>query len=248
MSNPARASAEPAAPAWPSQCELCRQWCARGLCPDCVARFAAPVPRCGRCGLRLGRAAPVCGTCVHEPPPFENTVCAVDYGFPWDHLVSQFKFHSRPELAAALAERLAAAVRQRLAQRGYNQAWELARRVAAALHLPARPDWLHRPLDTAPQAGLARAARQVNLRTAFMVEPGHRSSLAGLRLALVDDVMTTGATAHEAAAPCWRRGRPRRCVGGGPHAGARRCTIEHVRGACSASCSCTPRSRPTPAT
>ena len=223
MSHPASASAEPAAPAWPSQCELCRQWCVRGLCPDCVARFAAPVPRCGRCGLRLGRAAPVCGACVHEPPPFEHTVCAVDYGFPWDHLVSQFKFHSRPELAAALAERLAAAVRwaglpppdvvlpmplapQRLAQRGYNQAWELARRVAAALHLPARPDWLQRPLDTAPQAGLARAARQVNLRNAFMVEPRHRASLAGRRMALVDDVMTTGATLREAAATLLRSG------------------------------------------
>ena len=95
---------------------------------------------------------------------------------------------------------------QRLAQRGYNQAWELARRVAAALHLPARPDWLQRPLDTAPQAGLARAARQVNLRNAFMVEPRHRASLAGRRMALVDDVMTTGATLREAAATLLRSG------------------------------------------
>ena len=153
-----------------------------------------------------------------------HTVAAVDYGFPWDLLVSAFKFQARPELAAALAERLAAAVRaagqpppdavlpmplapQRLAQRGYNQAWELARRVTAALQLPAAwPDRLLRPLDTAPQAGLGRTERQLNLRTAFMVEPRHRASLAGRRVALVDDVMTTGASVREASAALLRSG------------------------------------------
>lgn len=224
MSRLAPATALRPAPAWPSQCEICRQWCHGGLCPDCVSRFAAPAPRCARCGLRLGMSTPSCGACLHDPPPFEHTVAAVDYGFPWDLLVSAFKFQARPELAAALAERLAAAVRaagqpppdtvlpmplapQRLAQRGYNQAWELARRVAAALQLPAAwPDRLLRPLDTAPQAGLGRTARQLNLRTAFMVEPRHRASLVGRRVALVDDVMTTGASVREAAATLLRSG------------------------------------------
>ncbi len=160
---------------------------------------------------------------MHDPPPFAHTVCAVDYGFPWDHLVAQFKFHSRPELATALAERMAAAVQQagmappdlvlpmplapeRLARRGYNQAWELARRVAYQLQLPANPDWLQRPLDAAPQSELGRAARQLNLRTAFMVEPRHRPGLSRRRVALVDDVMTTGATAREAATALLRAG------------------------------------------
>jgi predicted amidophosphoribosyltransferase len=57
-----------------------------------------------------------------------------------------------------------------------------------------------RPPDTAHQAGLGRAEQQRNLRSAFMVEPRHRHALAGRRVALVDDVMTTGATAREAAA------------------------------------------------
>ncbi len=213
-----------AGPAWPSQCEICRQWCEGGLCADCVTRFAAAVPRCGRCGLRLGVATRACGACLQDPPPFEHTIAAVDYGFPWDLLVSAFKFQARPELAAALAARMAAAVGaaglplpdavlpmplapRRLAQRGYNQAWELARRVAAALQLPAAwPDRLLRPLDTAPQAGLGRTARQLNLRTAFMVEPRHRASLAGRRVALVDDVMTTGASVREASAALLRSG------------------------------------------
>ena len=223
MSSPAITPAAPRSAGWPGQCAICRQWCHGVLCQACVAHFAAPVPRCARCALRLGLPSPACGACLQEPPPFEHTVCVVDYGFPWDHLVNEFKYQSRPELAGALAELLAAAVArsaqdlpdvvlpmplapQRLAQRGYNQAWELARHVAKAVQLPAWPHGLQRPLDTAPQAGLGRAARQINLRTAFMVEPRHRHALAGRRVALVDDVMTTGATVREAAAALLRAG------------------------------------------
>jgi ComF family protein len=153
---------------------------------------------------------------MREPPPFEHTVCAVDYGFPWDHLITQFKFHGHTALAGALVQQMLRAVRdaasplpqcvlpvplapRRLADRGYNQAWELARRLATALHLPAQADGLQRPLDTEHQARLDRAERHRNLRSAFMVEPRHRPALQGLRVALVDDVMTTGATVSEAA-------------------------------------------------
>jgi ComF family protein len=207
----------------PSQCELCRRWGRQRLCPDCLSRFAAPVPRCGGCGLALAQAAPSCGDCLREPPPFERAVCAVDYGFPWDHLVREFKFHGRVELADALAGRLAAAVRargdsgvqwvlpvpvsdQRLRERGYDQAWELARRVAAALQLPARADALLRTLDTLHQTELGRAARQRNLRAAFFVPGPQRAALHHRRVALVDDVMTTGATLREAAASLRRAG------------------------------------------
>ncbi len=207
----------------PSQCEVCRRWADAALCADCVARFAAPRPRCARCGLGLGLAAPACGACLREPPPFEHTVCVADYGFPWDRLIADFKFHGRAELAGVLAARLAAAVREaqaplpgtvaavpmsarRLAQRGYNQAWELARRVAGALALPASATLLLRPVDAAHQIELGRAERQRNLRSAFMVEPSQRAALQGVRVALVDDVMTTGATAQAASQALLRAG------------------------------------------
>ena len=150
-------------------------------------------------------------------------MCAVDYVFPWDHLVREFKFHGRTELASVLAQRLSAAVQrqgagpvqwvlpvpmtnQRLRERGYDQAWELARRVAAALRLPARANALVRTLDTVHQTELGRAARQRNLRAAFFVPGPQRADLQGARVALVDDVMTTGATLREAAAALRRAG------------------------------------------
>ncbi len=198
-----------------SQCEVCRGWNGERLCADCVARFAAPRHRCTCCALPLPAAVQRCGECLREAPPFEHTVCVADYGFPWDRLVSTFKFEGGAELADPLAERLATAVRQagrplpqwvlpvplaprRLAERGYNQAWELARRTARRLALPARPDLLARPRETAHQADLPRAERMQNLRAAFAAEPRARTLLAGARVALVDDVLTTGATAREA--------------------------------------------------
>ena len=187
------------------------------------------MPRCGACGLPLAQDAPACGDCLREPPPFERTVCAVDYVFPWDHLIREFKFHGQVELADPLAQRLAAAVQargdsavgpvpsvqwvlpvplsnQRLRERGYDQAWELARRVAAAQQLPARADALVRTLDTVHQTELGRAARQRNLRAAFFVPGPQRAALHNTRVALVDDVMTTGATLREAAAALRRAG------------------------------------------
>ncbi len=215
--------AAPALPRLPCQCEVCRQWSTSALCPDCVARYAAPRPRCARCGLALGRAAAMCGDCLRDPPPFTHTVCVADYAFPWDALIGAFKFQGRAELAGVLAARLLCAVQaaalpapelvlavplspRRLVERGYNQAWEVARRVAAGLRVPADATLLQRPLETAPQAALRRSDRQRNLRSAFMADPRRRASLHGRRVALVDDVMTSGATAREASAVLLRAG------------------------------------------
>ena len=160
---------------------------------------------------------------MRQPPPFAQTVCAADYAFPWDNLIGAFKFQGRTELATVFAARMVAAWRHaqgplpqlllpiplapaRLAERGYNQAWELARRAGRAVGVAACADLLLRPLDTAQQADLNRAERQRNLRSAFMVEPRQRQRLQGLHVALVDDVMTTGATAREAAAVLLRSG------------------------------------------
>jgi ComF family protein len=199
------------------QCEVCRQWSSVAVCSDCVARFAAPRERCERCGIAVGAAASACGACLQDPPPFDRTVCVADYGFPWDRLIADFKFQGRVELARVLARLLADAVRRtaarlpdlvlpvplavpRLRERGYNQAWVLARAIASELGLRADARLLQCPIATAHQADLGRAQRQRNRRTAFIVDPNRLRAVEGRRLAVVDDVMTTGATVREAAA------------------------------------------------
>lgn len=166
-----------------------------------------------------------CGDCLRDPPPFTRTLCAVDYTFPWDRLVADFKFRDRPELAGPMSRLMLQAARSatsdmptsallvpvplsaaRMAERGYNQAWELARRLARATGMRALPSTLERVVDTRHQAELDRAQRIANLRAAFLVPGTARGELEGRHVVLVDDVVTTGATAREAATTLLRAG------------------------------------------
>jgi ComF family protein len=168
----------------------------------------------------------MCARCLADPPTFDSCVVGCDYAFPWDRLIADFKFNARVELAAPLAQRLLAAIErdapalphwvlpvplapQRLAERGYNQAWELARRVAHALGRRADAQLLARPLAGAHQAELGAAQRRQNMKGAFMPNPRRRASLQGQDVAVVDDVMTSGATLREAAAALRRGGAAR---------------------------------------
>lgn len=208
------------------QCAVCGGWGRDTVCDPCLERFAPPVARCTRCGLRTPPGVTLCGACLAEPPPFDTCVVALDYAFPWDRLIADFKFNGRVELAAVLVRRLLQAVRrdgrplptwvlpvplapQRLAERGYNQAWELARRAARALGCRAEAQLLLRPLPGPPQAELNLAQRLRNLRGAYLLNPASRRSLHGQHVALVDDVMTTGTTLREAAATLRRAGAAR---------------------------------------
>lgn len=213
-------------PSLPSQCEVCRRWARQRLCAACVAGHAGARSRCRRCGLRVGVPVDECGACLKLAPPFSRTVCAADYGFPWDRLIAQFKFHDGIELAGPLAQLLVEAVQReaaplpdalvpvplahgRLAERGYNQAGELARRIGKGLGRPILASTLLRVTDTAHQAGLSRAQRSANLRAAFIVDPERAAALRGRHVAVVDDVMTTAATASEASRALLRAGAAR---------------------------------------
>jgi len=131
--------------------------------------------------------------------------------------VRGFKYQRRLGLLPGLSRMLAAAAAdlpadlvvpvplhwRRRRERGFNQAWLLARRMARHLSLPARSDLLRRIRFTAPQVGLTDTERQANVRGAFALAPGH--GMDGQRVMLVDDVLTTGATAR-ACAGVLRRG------------------------------------------
>ena len=221
------AIAQRAAQAVPGQCEVCHRWGWARLCTPCRLRFAAARARCARCGLATGTHLAACGACLQAPPPSQRTVVAVDYGFPWNQLIGRWKFAAHTELSAMLADLLAEAVRhdlalrdlpppelivpvplapERLAERGFNQSWEIARRVARQVGTPAHAGVLERVLSTAHQIRLTRAERERNLRAAFTVPAAARGRLAARRVALVDDVLTTGATAREAAQALLRAG------------------------------------------
>src|SRR5690554_5202262 len=169
-----------------------------------AAAIAAPASGMG--GLPL-----LCSACRHAPPPLTEAHAAFLYGFPLDRLLPRFKLHRDLAGGRLLAQAMSAAFgaharpdalvpiplhRHRLRERGYNQALELARPLGRMLGLPVHPGLLARTRRTAPQSRLDADARAGNLRDAFEVParaapPPH--------IALVDDVMTTGATLHAAA-------------------------------------------------
>jgi ComF family protein len=203
--------------AWPTQCAVCRSWGRARLCGDCSARHAAPRPRCIGCAQVVPLGVERCGACLLHPLPFAHTIAAVDYAYPWNGLVTGLKFHALSALALPMAELLAARVRaagrervasllvpvplgrERLVERGMNQAWELARRVARRLQRDAEPFVLRRRVETPHLADLPRAERERAIRGAFELSPGASARVAGAHVAIVDDVMTTGATSAEAA-------------------------------------------------
>ncbi len=161
-----------------------------------------------RCAIALTAGADLCGACIVSPPPFERAVTALDYQTPWDALIQRFKFREQPELASLLAGLLREAVRHepvpelllpaplseaRLRERGFNQAWEIARRLGPC----ADAGLLLRLRDTPHQLALPLDRRAANVRGAFAVEPLRRRQIEGRHIAIVDDVLTTGATAAE---------------------------------------------------
>jgi ComF family protein len=202
--------------ALPQRCALCAA--ASGpllVCAACAADLPTVTTACPVCALPAKRAA-LCAGCLSAPPPFAATIAALVYAFPVDRLIQRIKYGGDIALIDWAAATLAAVVRTQLdarraadrpehivalplsasrqRERGFNQAGEVAIRVAAATALPVSAP-LERVGGGPPQAALPWSARRRNVRGAFAV----RRPVGGARIALVDDVMTTGATLAEAS-------------------------------------------------
>jgi len=212
--------------ALPQHCELCvARTDGSLLCGACAAGLPRIAAACSVCALPAADGA-VCGSCLRDPPPFQATIAPLVYAFPTDRLLQRIKYGGRLALADWAGATLAAAVRGALAarkpadcpdrivalplseprqrERGFNQARAIAVRAARATALPlAAP--LRRIPGGAPQAALPWAERRRNVRGAFAL----RADVRGARIALVDDVMTTGATLAEAASTLARAGAAR---------------------------------------
>lgn len=185
-------------------CFLCRGASEALLCGGCSADLPVlPSARCPKCALPSPGGG-ICGRCLAHPPAYDETFAALAYAFPADTLVQALKFHAELALARFLGERLASVLpaarpdvivpvplsARRLRSRGFNQALEIARSLGRV-----EIDLLSRSRDTAPQFDLPWEDRQKNVRGAFAVS----RRVDGATIAVVDDVMTTGATLDEVA-------------------------------------------------
>ena len=202
----------------PQSCFLCGQPdSGEVLCRRCRDGLPLlPGPRCPVCALPTP-GGQTCGGCLRQLPHFDASDAVFRYAFPVDKLVQALKYQHRLALTDFLAATLAGeppAVDAilpmplsplRLRERGFNQAVELARPLARRWGLPLLLDVCRRPREAPPQASLPWQARRKNVRGSFEC----RVDLAGRRLLVVDDVMTTGASLDELARTLKKHGAAR---------------------------------------
>ncbi len=191
-------------------CLLCAAPSGRHLiCAACDGELPRIASACPRCAAEASRAGE-CGACLVSPPHFDASLAALAYAYPVDALVQALKYGGELALAAWFAQKLDERLGgargvdlilplplhpSRLASRGFNQAVEIAKRLSRLRRVALDARGSKRVRDTAPQTGLPWRERASNMRDAFACE----RDLSGLRVAVVDDVMTTGATLDEFA-------------------------------------------------
>lgn len=214
-------------------CLLCDEPAEAGLplCAACETELPWLGAHCAVCALPLTGTPEgsllTCGACLRKPPPFSRVEAAWRYAFPLDSLITRFKHQAQWPMGRLLASLMSHHLqhafseglprpdllfpvplsRQRLRQRGFNQAAMLADWLAGELQLKQQAAWLQRVQDTPAQQNLDAAQRQRNLRHAFAL--ARQAEVQGLHLALVDDVLTTGATATSLARLLLRAGAAR---------------------------------------
>jgi len=206
----------------PQDCFLCGA--ASGdalLCGACGSDLPRlPAVRCPVCALPTPQGE-TCGACLKSPPHFDATLACFSYAFPVDRLIQALKYQHRLAVSGYLANAMLAASptppaaadlflalplsAQRLRQRGFNQALEIARPLARHFGLPLPIDDYRRVVDTAPQTSLPWKERHKNMQGAFEFD----LDFSGKAVVVIDDVMTTGATLNEFARTLKKHGAAR---------------------------------------
>ncbi len=207
--------------AYTCTCVLCGATAvARGLCDGCWAELPwLQGPRCTRCAHPLPSPG-LCGRCIAEPPHYDAVVAACRYAYPTGELIQACKYGGRLVVATPLAAMLEVMLEavpdpsppdlllpmplsaERLRTRGFNQALELARRLARTLGTTLDARLCVKTRETPPQSRLPWKERRNNVRGVFTVQ----ANLEGCHVAVVDDVLTTGATLSELARNLKRAG------------------------------------------
>ena len=189
------------------------------LCAACARELPSIGSGCPRCAAP-GNGNAECGACIADPPHYDASCAAFVYAHPVDALIQALKYGGQLALAGwfaqALRRRIGAAGGidlivplplhpTRLAERGFNQSAEIAKRVSRLSGIAMDAQLARRVRNTAPQTALPWRERASNIRRAFACD----ADLSGLSIAVVDDVMTTGATLDEFARTLKQRGAAR---------------------------------------
>jgi ComF family protein len=179
------------------------------LCAPCDADLPRLAARelCESCALPITEGKR-CGACLSHPPAYDHVCAPYTYAFPVDALVQALKYRGMLAIAPLFGSALASSLGERpdviipmpladarLRERGFNQAQEIARHVAKISGITLMPRACRKVRDTAPQAALPWKERAKNMRKAFVCD----EDFTGKHVAVVDDVMTTGATLNELA-------------------------------------------------
>ena len=187
---------------WCAACDRALPYLEAAHCPTC----ALPTP-----------GGEVCGQCLKYPPEFDRATAVFGYAFPLDKLIHAMKYGEQLALAHAFAEKLERRIDKnslpdcvipmplhpaKLRERGFNQSQLLAARITRELGLELLPHACRRVRDTPPQSALPWKERKKNMRDAFCCD----ADLTGRRVALVDDVLTTGASLNALAEAVQKRG------------------------------------------
>lgn len=212
----------------PQDCFLCglpvfeKQVGGALVCPPCADDLPRLGPRCPVCAMPAPRGER-CGPCLRHPPHFDYTAAALDYAFPVDRLVQSLKYAARLPLARLFARFMLDEIQSRpahalpdcivamplhanrLRNRGFNQALEIAKHLSRSSGVELRHDAVRRVRDTPAQATLHVDLRHSNIRGAFACD----LDLDGMAVAVVDDVMTTGSTLDELAGTLKKSGAAR---------------------------------------
>lgn len=196
------------------------------LCSSCWSGIVfSGSPQCEACGLPfeydLGKGT-LCGSCTRAAPVFQRARAAMIYNDASRGLVLSFKYGDRTDAAPAFGRWLARAGKEliddaglvapvplhwsRLFTRRFNQAALLSREVGKLAGLKSPPDLLIRRRRTPPQGRLSPSARKANLKGAIKLNPAWSCRVEGLRILLIDDVFTTGATVSACARVLLRAG------------------------------------------
>jgi len=205
----------------PRHCQACEGPAERlALCATCICALPWNDGACIGCALPMAQSG-LCPACARRTPPYDSAWAAFRLEPPIQHSIHALKYHADFAQARLLGTLMAEQAMQRatlphllmpvplhpgrLRHRGYNQALEIARVISRMAHVPLRADAAVRRRATEDQIGQSAAARRRNMRGAFAL----REPLHGRNVALIDDVMTTGATLAELARSCRRAGAAR---------------------------------------